>query len=537
MSASITPFGTSRSIYSFANSDIDINGNVNANQFIGDGQNITNINIENINKANINVGKKLLKTIGGTGNNSYIEYGIIYNNNITNRFETSSNLFWDNENNILYLNQKNILDTISNYTDNTSNIIIDIINITSNNVVTEIINNIQSNIVIKNVSGIPKGSKLNYGVLKVGDGIFVKDGAISIEPEPVIIKEPTVDPVLKAYLIENTYYEKIIFTYDPGRGTTFDNSTILKYFFDFNQITNTSNIKSIGSLTNDIIINSIDDVSLIKATDRKYEYTPLQKNYLYFNGTENSYANFDSGVDIYKIYSNNLIEGGDTVGITFSFWFKIYNDISSDKFLYFFSNANTATYRFEIKIIKDTNDNFKYLAVNIRQGIDNEYIITDINIHTNIWYHFVWCIDGNLTWSLYLNGESNSIFYEKKLYNRIGIDEDANYITQIIGKASHRLNTNLNCSICDLRIYNKALTSSDIFELFKLNEYTLYKLKFNDPNYTTCDILLIAGGGGGANEGGGGAGELVYMNNVIVQQNTGSSYYEVKVGRGGAGKI
>ena len=104
MSASITPFGTPRSIYSFANSDIEINGNVNANQFIGDGQNITNINIDNINNANINVGKKLLKTIGGTGNNNYVDNGIIYNNNITNRFESSSNLFWDNENNILYLN-------------------------------------------------------------------------------------------------------------------------------------------------------------------------------------------------------------------------------------------------------------------------------------------------------------------------------------------------------------------------------------------------------------------------------------------------
>ena len=148
MSASITPFGTPRSIYSFANSDIEINGNVNANQFIGDGQNITNINIDNINNANINVGKKLLKTIGGTGNNNYVDNGIIYNNNITNRFESSSNLFWDNENNILYLNNKNILDTISNYTDNKSNIIIDIIKVTSNNLITELKNNIQSNIII-----------------------------------------------------------------------------------------------------------------------------------------------------------------------------------------------------------------------------------------------------------------------------------------------------------------------------------------------------------------------------------------------------
>ena len=51
-------------------------------------------------------------------------------------------------------------------------------------------------------------------------------------------------------------------------------------------ILNSFNIKA----ANDIIINSVDDVSLIKATDRKYEYTPLQKNYLYFNGTENSYG-------------------------------------------------------------------------------------------------------------------------------------------------------------------------------------------------------------------------------------------------------
>ena len=43
MSESITNFGTPRSIYSLANGDIEIFGNVIANQFIGDGQNLTNI--------------------------------------------------------------------------------------------------------------------------------------------------------------------------------------------------------------------------------------------------------------------------------------------------------------------------------------------------------------------------------------------------------------------------------------------------------------------------------------------------------------
>jgi hypothetical protein len=80
MSASITPFGTSRSVYSFANSDIEINGNVSANQFIGDGQYITNININSINRADVNFDKYLLKNVGGTGNFKYIDKGIVFNN-------------------------------------------------------------------------------------------------------------------------------------------------------------------------------------------------------------------------------------------------------------------------------------------------------------------------------------------------------------------------------------------------------------------------------------------------------------------------
>ncbi len=537
MSASITPFGTSRSVYSFANSDIEINGNVNANQFIGDGQNITNINIDNINNANVNFNKKLIKNIGGTGNSTYIDKGIVFNNNSTDKFDTTSNLYWDYNENILYINKKNIVETFSSYTDKSSNSIIETIKNTSNNIIKEIKNTIQSNIFIENVQGIPKGSKTNYGIYKVGEGIFVNNGVLSIAPAPIVIKEPSVEPKLIPSIIEDTTYEKFIFKYVPNRGTTFEvnDNSILQYHFNFNEITDVNNnIKSIGIQKNNIIINNITNVFLEPTINKKYEYTPLDNNYLYFDGELNSFAQFDSNFNMYNIYSVNLIEGGPEIGITFSFWFKTHSFIHVDKFLFSFSNSNINTYRFEIKIIK--SGEFNHLAVNIRQGTDNEHIISDVKIYINTWYHFVWTIDGNQypTWGLYVNYQNNpNQIYEKLLFNRIGIAINSDYSIKNIGKATHKSNTNLRFSISDIRIYNKVLNKTDITELYKLDEYTQYKISFNDPNYTTCDILLIGGGGGGTNEGGGGAGELIFIDNAIFEEKE----YVIKVGRGGAGRV
>ena len=458
----------------------------------------------------------------------------IFNNNTTDKFDTTSNLYWDYNENVLYINNKNIIETFSSYTDNSSNIIVEIINNTSNNIINEIKNTIQSNIFIENVQGIPKGSKTNYGIYKVGDGIFVNNGVLSIAPAPIVIKEPSVEPKLIPSIIEDTTYEKFIFKYDPNRGTTFEvnENSILQYHFNFNEITDANNIKSIGIQKNNIIINNITNVFLEPTINKKYEYTPLDNNYLYFDGELNSFAQFDSNFNMYNIYSDNLIEGGPEIGITFSFWFKTHSFIYVDKFLFSFSNSNVNTYRFEIKIIK--SGEFNHLAVNIRQGADNERVISDVKIYINTWYHFVWTIDKHSTWGLYVNYQNNpNQIYEKLLFNMKGIAIDSDYSIKYIGKAAHRLNTNLRFSISDIRIYNKVLNKTDITELYKLDEYTQYKISFNDPNYTTCDILLIGGGGGGTNEGGGGAGELIFINNAIFEENI----YVIKVGRGGAGRV
>ena len=108
----------------------------------------------------------------------------------------------------------------------------------------------------------------------------------------------------KIKLIKILTYEKFIFKYVPNRGTTFEvnDNSILQYHFNFNEITDVNNIKSIGIQKNNIIINNITNVFLEPTINKKYEYTPLDNNYLYFDGELNSFAQFDSNFNMYNCY-------------------------------------------------------------------------------------------------------------------------------------------------------------------------------------------------------------------------------------------
>ena len=110
----------------------------------------------------------------------------------------------------------------------------------------------------------------------------------------------------------------------------------------------------------------------------------------------------------------------------------------------------------------------------------------------------------------------------------------------------------------DFRVYNRALSTTEISNLYNLgavnieegdisgtnDKYIAYKyiggndngsgqteynLHFNNP--ALCDILVVAGGGAGGGNGqggGGGAGALIYYEDIILQGN-----YTIKVGNGG----
>ncbi len=293
--------------------------------------------------------------------------------------------FADSINNLSSCSQ-DIIKDYSNYILKTAEVLVSNIEITSNNVISQIINHIENDIRIYNVGGIPKPSTTNYGVVKVGEGLFVDDnGVITIKPQDIVIQRPDVEPELTPNNIPDTNYERFVFKYDPDRGTTFDNNadgsrnTVLPYWFNFDskKVNNSSNIQSTGSIqTNALTINNNTDVLIKVAEEQKYEYTPLNNNYLYFNGTENSYAYFDSSIDFYDIFNNTKVIGGTTQGITFSFWFKIEEKVPQKGSVIFLGGA-TNSYLLEIDIILDKPaDEYNKLSLRIFNLSEFKHILS-----------------------------------------------------------------------------------------------------------------------------------------------------------------
>ena len=226
MSDSITPSGTTRTAFSISTNDLEINGDVTAGKFIGSGEKITNINVDAI-----NTGNALSKLFGGTNNNSYIHQGLIFNNNSEygndNKFLSSTKIRWDNQANILYINDKNFINDTSNHVISTSNILINYIESSSNHIISNILNHIETTLGIDNTNGIPIASDIRPGVVKVGEGLFMsQDGFLSIIPEAVQITTPTIIPQMDYQNLQQTrvksIYKKFIFTYNHNRGKTFD---------------------------------------------------------------------------------------------------------------------------------------------------------------------------------------------------------------------------------------------------------------------------------------------------------------------------
>ena len=111
MANSITPGGTSRTIFGITTGDIETSGTITATSLIGEGKNITNINANNIIYGNISLAR------GGTGNSSFINNTIIYSSN--SKLISDANLVW--EANVLKINNRDFLSDTSNYVKNTSN--------------------------------------------------------------------------------------------------------------------------------------------------------------------------------------------------------------------------------------------------------------------------------------------------------------------------------------------------------------------------------------------------------------------------------
>ena len=539
MSDSITPSGTTRTAFSISTNDLEINGDVTAGKFIGSGEKITDLNIDSINRGNA-----LSKSFGGTNNNTYIHQGLVFNNNSIinndNKFLTSSRIRWDNQANILYINDKNIVQDSSNYVNTTSSILFDKINTTSNIIISDILAHIENTLGIDNTNGIPIASTSKAGVVKVGEGLFVStDGFLSIMPEVVQISTPSVVPNitlqnLQQFLVKSVY-KKYIFTYNPNLGTTFDNDesiqdigTILPIWYNFSSIVESSYINNKGNstahndstLSDSLILYGNATIKPDNSNELIFEYTPLNNNYLHLDGTDNSYAELSDKCNIQGIYGIGEL-GGSEVGITFAFWFKCSNPENLKSFM--FLGSDNSSYYINIGIDGDNN-----ITLNIFNFGSNEYKITQYdNLLNGDWVHISWSIDGLGVWTVYINNVK-----EDNISIIRTINPNADYNKKYLGKSRYDTNNTLECSISDFRIYNKVLNDSQINELFNANNYTEYILTYYDQdNGTGSDIIMLGAGGGGSQHGGGGSGKLIYIDNAIIY----SGDYRIKVGRGGSG--
>jgi len=154
----------------------------------------------------------------------------------------------------------------------------------------------------------------------------------------------------------------------------------------------------------------------------------------------------------------------------------------------------------------------------------------------NKWYHFAIIVDVSaLTLDMYINGIKSSDFSFTNI--------DTSSLTQFftIGEDLTSTNREADGQIDDFRIYNKALSAEEVYDLYKpidiANNQSKYTLQFDTD--TECDFLVVAGGGGGGarqgynSGGGGGAGELLEKYNITFAANT---LYTIIVGNWGLGQ-
>ena len=546
MANSITPSGTSRSVFDISISDIVSSGSITASIFKGSGKELTNINADKITTGILKLEN------GGTGNNSYINNGILYKNG--NNLSTNNNLTWEPDINKLKINGRDFIEDTSNYVKNTSNKLIDTLNITSNLLTENIslkINNV-SNFVLstcniltsyinrqvsENRPIITVATKDTLGSVKIGGGtgIYINDDGVISTSEKVIYKIPPtiVNTELQIESVNGGNYNVCKFLYNPIIGTTFDRTygiNILPIWYSFleNYLENNNAIKKIinrGYLETKLELFGDVTIKPTPLTNLNIEYTPLNTTYLEFNSIDNdtsSYCNFN--FELNNIY----IKPSGLKSITISTWIKVNNCINEITIFEFCTDIEDVTIIFRKLKITYYNNNLKFY---IDSDVDIPFTIIN-NIFKKRWYHLILSINhenNRINVIIDINGDNNI---------NMNLDEDTYVFLYITGFKSYKKNTisknsnrNYNFCISDFKIYNYILSSTEKLELYDTNKYTKYNINFNDAENTICDILAFGGGGGGSSNYGGGAGKLVYINDAYIS----SGLKTVKIGRGGSG--
>lgn len=595
MANSITPAGTSRSLFGVATGDIVTGGSITGASFIGAGNTITNLTANNITSG------KLVVARGGTGSSSFINNAIVFNRD--NQLVSDNNLSW--ENSILTINNRDFLSDTSNYISsetnkleeritNTDSVISEIITTnlkdTNANVSNYIVST--SNILIDYIK-TEQANNLIYpattrtlGGVQIGSGIYVNaTGVISLTPEIIDIIPPVVEyNALSSEFVPSTDYKVYKFIYNSTIGTTFDRGNasrqILPVWCKFidetsgetdiylgsgdniNRIsTISSNIDGSNIFVNDGIRrvknsgymgNILTDLELYGDVNvrpnvnlRNIEYMPLDTTYLEFNYILPEPEPIpDPPPDPLPLPPLPLPPSFGKFEDEFDVnsMFRAYNNWALTFSLWLNIKSYSGSSGSELIIFElSNNDSINSRKLNINYA-DNKLsfymdkirdpVIIVSNIFTNTWYHISWSIE---------KGEST---FEVIVYIN-GVLRDIQYITNdyvfALGFNKYTKNTissaanttaSYNLCVSDFKIYNYALADDERKELYMMNEQTRYNIEFKDTR-TICDIMAYGGGGGGcgANSNYGGGAGKLVYVNDAYIS---SGMKTITVGRGGS---
>jgi hypothetical protein len=574
MANSITPAGTSRSLFGVATGDIVTGGSITGASFIGVGNTITNLSANNITSGKLGIAR------GGTGNSSFINNAVLFNRD--NQLTSDNNLLW--ENSILTINNRDFLSDTSNYISsetnkleeritNTDSVVSEIITTSLKDTNANVSNYIvsTSNILIEYIK-TEQANNLIYpattrtlGGVQIGSGIYVNaTGVISLTPEIIYILPPVIENNVLAFTsVPSTDYYVCKFTYNSSIGTTFDrgnaSSAILPVWCKFTEDSDNLyilGVNGIDSQGSNIIIydgirriknsgymgNLLTNLELYGDVNvrplaylRNIEYMPLDTTYLEFNYivpsvpiTEPptlpvlpppSFGKFESEFDI-----NSIFRTYSNWALTMSLWLKV-KLYGGEIIIVEFSNNDSINSR-------KLNINYADNKLTFYMDKIKEPVSTIQNIFMNTWYHISWSIERRETTIeiiVYINGVLRDLQnFANSYIATLGFNK---YIKNTLSSEANT--TSFNFCVSDFKIYNYALDDDEKKELYSMNEYTKYIVDFKDTTRTICDIMAYGGGGGGCGGNsnyGGGAGKLVYVNDAYI----GSGEKTIKVGRGGS---
>ena len=290
---------------------------------------------------------------------------------------------------------------------------------------------------------------------------------------------------------------------------------------------------------------------------------------IYFNGTNTDYllvSDTENGKDI----DFGTIQ--QATGISFSFWFYHTGEKNNKVVLktslaspYFYIRQQSTSNKMSIEYTSGTGTTVMYATSEHQQDVWNHCVFTISKGN----------VDGNVETNMYLNTIlgtfSNNSHLNPKIPIPIGHTLKNAYFGAHSTTGTHGF---WKGYLDDFRIYNKALTSREVQELynpvsyqpviynylsdftkyqnnlentvifkydkdFDSDGYTLYNLEINKPHI--IDILMIGGGGGAGfisnidNDNnilygpGGGGGGLIFLQNQEIDVGK----YTIKIGKGG----